>query len=97
MEQSAFYSLNGNEQVTLAAVVAILLSEGLNQNQLNILGNFLEGIGQNILLIQAVTSSQPNTEPGLSELPEPDTEHILIQLKKEVELLKARVAELEAR
>lgn len=56
---SFFYSLSADEQITLAFIFALLLSDGLNENELNILGNFIEAVGQNILLIQAVVSSQP--------------------------------------
>lgn len=53
MEESIFYSLDSEQQVLLAALIAIIVSDKLNENQLNILGNFVEAVGQNILLIQA--------------------------------------------
>ena len=55
---SPFYSLTSDEQVTLALIFALFLSKGLNENELNILGNFIEAVGQNILLIQAAVSAQ---------------------------------------
>lgn len=58
-----FYTLTADQQVTLALIIAIYLSDGLNENQLNILGNFIESVGQNILLIQAVVSATPVSSP----------------------------------
>lgn len=49
MEESIFYSLDSEQQVLLAALLAIIVSENLNENQLNILGNFVEAVGQNII------------------------------------------------
>lgn len=58
-----FYTLTAEQQVTLALIIAIYLSDGLNENQLNILGNFIEAVGQNLLLIQSVVSATPTTSP----------------------------------
>jgi len=55
---SLFYSLSADEQVILALIFSLILSEGLNENELNILGNFINAVGQNILLIQAAVSAQ---------------------------------------
>jgi hypothetical protein len=55
---SLFYSLSADEQVILALIFSLILSEGFNENELNILGNFIEAVGQNILLIQAAVSAQ---------------------------------------
>jgi hypothetical protein len=95
MEQSAFFSIGADEQVTLAAILAILLSKGLNADQLGILGNFLLGIGQNLLIIQAVVSSLPEINPPCLASTCQDTAKTLADLQKEIELLKAKISELE--
>lgn len=59
-----FYTLTADQQVTLALIIAIYLSDGLNENQLNILGNFIEAVGQNLLLMQAVVSATPISSPA---------------------------------
>ena len=59
MEESILFSLDSEQQVLLAALLAIIVSDKLNEDQLNILGNFLEVLGQNLLLIQAIVSSNP--------------------------------------
>lgn len=84
-----FYSLSANEQTALALVISLLLSEGLNENELNILGNFIEAVGQNILLIQAVVSSVPTaTTSTASPACDPC---------QEIAALRTRVEELEKR
>lgn len=90
MEQVGFYSLSGEEQVVIAAALAFLMSEGLTSNQLNILGNFIEAIGQNILVI----ASQPgNNSPSP---PPADSSAELAELKKELACLKAKIEGLTA-
>ncbi|MBR0325865.1 MAG: hypothetical protein IIX11_07035, partial [Selenomonadales bacterium] len=65
-------------------IISLLLSEGLNENELNILGNFIEAVGQNILLIQATVSSRPtdNTAP--------------LSSYAEIQELRTRIEALEA-
>lgn len=83
---SLFYSLSADEQVTLALIFALFLSEGLNENELNILGNFIEAVGQNILLIQAVISSQPT---NMTPLKNNSTE--IKNLLTRIEALESRI------
>lgn len=55
-----FFSLNSNELLSLSILLTVVFSNQLNANQLNILGNFLCSLGQNILVIQAVIGANPN-------------------------------------
>jgi len=48
-----FTQLSPNETILLAAVIAILISEGLTTDEQNFIGNLLVAIGQNILTIAA--------------------------------------------
>lgn len=89
MASHPFFSLTGEEQTALAALLAVFIARELNQNQMNILGNFLEGVGQNILIIQAVVSSQPQSPAG-QEAQDDQT-----GLAKEIQALKSRVSQLE--
>ena len=57
-----FFELSINELLLLNLILTFLLANGLNGNQLNILGNFLCSVGQNILVIQAVIGSFPDNE-----------------------------------
>lgn len=97
MEESTFFSLDSEQQVLLAALLAIIVSEKLNEDQLNILGNFVEALGQNILLIQAVVSSNPPTTTSDSSLNTQlqNLQKSINMLQQEVEVMKAKIAALE--
>ncbi|WP_333594755.1 hypothetical protein [Anaerospora hongkongensis] len=99
MEESIFYSLDSEQQVLLAALLAIIVSENLNENQLNILGNFVEAVGQNILLIQAIVSSNPSTtEPDSSSTTEVQgLQESMNRLQQELETMKCKIAALEGK
>jgi prefoldin subunit 5 len=97
MEESIFYSLDSEQQVLLAALIAIIVSDKLNENQLNILGNFVEAVGQNILLIQAIVSSSPSaTDSDSSSNTEVENlQESMNRLQQELEAMKAKIAALE--
>ncbi|MBQ1249079.1 MAG: hypothetical protein IIX92_03430 [Selenomonadales bacterium] len=82
---SLFWSLSADEQVILALIFSLILSEGLNENELNILGNFIEAVGQNILLIQAAVSAQTT-----------DNTPICVN-STDIQELRTRIDALEAR
>jgi hypothetical protein len=46
-------SFTSEELVLIASIIAIKLSENLNNSEINVLGNFLSTIGQNLSLIAA--------------------------------------------
>lgn len=99
MEESIFYSLDSEQQVLLAALIAIIVSENLNENQLNILGNFVEAVGQNILLIQAIVSSSPSaTDSDSSSNTEVENlQESMNRLQQELEAMKCKIAALEGK
>lgn len=99
MEESIFYSLDSEQQVLLAALLAIIVSENLNENQLNILGNFVEAVGQNILLIQAIVSSNPSTttSDSSSTTEVQDLQESMNRLQQELETMKCKIAALEGK
>jgi len=99
MEESIFYSLDSEQQVLLAALLAIIVSENLNENQLNILGNFVEAVGQNILLIQAIVSSNPSstTSDSSSNTEVENLQESMNRLQQELEAMKAKIAALEGK
>lgn len=96
MEQPVFYELDSNEQVILAALIALLLSNGLNANQLNILGNFVEAVGQNMLLIQAVVSSSTQ-QSDTSGCNCAEVQDALAVFLEKLAVLEGKVATLEQR
>jgi prefoldin subunit 5 len=99
MEESIFYSLDSEQQVLLAALIAIIVSDKLNENQLNILGNFVEAVGQNILLIQAIVSSSPSaTDSDSSSNTEVENlQESMNRLQQELEAMKAKISALEGK
>ncbi len=99
MEESILFSLDSEQQVLLAALLAIILSDKLNEDQLNILGNFVEAVGQNIVLIQAIVSSNPpSTESDSSSITQvQDLQNSINMLQQDLETMKAKIAALEGK
>lgn len=99
MEESIFFSLDSEQQVLLAALLAILVSDKLNEDQLNILGNFIEALGQNILLIQAIISSNPPStkSDSSSNAQVQNLQKSMNMLQKDLETMKAKLAALEGK
>lgn len=97
MEESNFFSLDSEQQVLFAALLAILVADKLNENQQNILGNFLEALGQNILLIQAIVSSNPptTTSDSSSDTQVQNLQNSINRLQQDLETIKAKIAALE--
>lgn len=58
MPENLFYNRSANELTVLNFLLTFLLSDGLNSNQLTILGNFLCSLGQGILTIQGFVGAQ---------------------------------------
>lgn len=99
MEESILFSLDSEQQVLLAALLAIIVSDKLSEDQQNILGNFLEALGQNILLIQAIVSSNPpSTEADSSSNTQvQDLQKSITLLHQDLEIMKAKIAALEGK
>lgn len=99
MEESILFSLDFEQQVLLAALLAIIVSDDLNANQLNILGNFVEAVGQNILLIQAVVSSEPSStnSDSSSNTQVQNLQNSINMLQQDLETMKAKIAALEGK
>lgn len=99
MEESILFSLDSEQQVLLAALLAILASNKLKEDQLSILGNFVEAVGQNILLIQAVVSSNPPTtkSDSSSNTQDQNLQKSIDMLQQDLEIMKAKIAALEGK
>lgn len=99
-----FYSLSSNELLSLNLILTTLLANGLNATQLNILGNFIAALGQNILFLQAVIDALPEEDATYQFNPTHcDTRPVLntfnqdtmTNLQKEVLELKAKLTQIE--
>lgn len=99
MEESILFSLDSEQQVLLAALLAIIVADKLNEDQLNILGNFVESLGQNILLIQAVVSSNPPStkSDSSSNTQVQNLQKSINVLHQDLETMKAKIAALEGK
>ncbi|SCM82855.1 conserved hypothetical protein [uncultured Sporomusa sp.] len=97
MEEPNFFSLDSEQQVLFAALLAIIVSDKLNEDQLNILGNFVEAVGQNILLIQAVVSSTPpaTKSDSSADTQVQDLQKSINMLQQDLETVKAKIDALE--
>jgi hypothetical protein len=99
VEESILFSLDSEQQVLLAALLAIIISDKLNEDQLNILGNFVEALGQNILLIQAIVSSNPPStiSDSSSNTQVQNLQKSINMLQQDLETMKAKIAALEGK
>lgn len=99
MEESILFSLDSEQQVLLAALLAIIVSDKLNEDQLNILGNFLEVLGQNLLLIQAIVSSNPPStkSDSSSNTQVQNLQKSIDMLHQDLEIMKAKLIALEGK
>lgn len=103
-QKNDFFALSSNELLSLNLLLSISLANGLNANQLNILGNFICTLGQNILTIQAVIGSLPDSNAkytwGDTYCPtstNTTTSHgtATSELAAEIAELKEKIAQLE--
>ncbi len=99
MEEASFFSLDSEQQVLFAALLAIIVSDKLSDDQLNIFGNFLELLGQNILLIQAIVSSNPPStkSDNSSNTQVQDLQKSITMLHQDLETMKAKIAAIEGK
>lgn len=90
-----FFNLSANELLALNLILTLVFCNGLNENQMNILGNFISALGENILLVQAKISTNPHQNfiyyinNGCAEPP------VENNLPKEIADLKNRLKTLE--
>ena len=54
-------NLSSCELIALASIFAITISQGLNEDEIGILGNFFSSLGDNLELIASATPSSSNT------------------------------------
>lgn len=98
-----FFELTANELTLLNVILTLLLSNGLNASQLDILGNFICGLGQNILTIQALVGALPGGEiytiasdpvytPCASNSMNMNVQREIIRLQEKIERLERMLA-----
>ncbi|WP_110952834.1 hypothetical protein [Anaerosinus massiliensis] len=104
IENCNFYSLSPEESLSLNLLLTLIFSNGLNSNQLNILGNFICALGQNILVVQTIIGALPddsaiyqiNQKSCLKDSERTETtQKQLINLQIELAQLKDKILRLE--
>ena len=102
--ENNFYTLSPNELLSLNLLLTVLFANGLNSNQLNILGNFICAVGQNILSIQTIIDGLPNedatyhvngTTCDAKIVANSANQQLLTKLKEEVLALKSQLLQIE--
>ncbi|MBU3128150.1 hypothetical protein [Clostridium tagluense] len=84
------------ELATLATVVGILIAEKLNVNQQNVVGNFLVGVAQIILIIAAQAQNlQAQQESQGGDNGKNDTKGSNKDLQKQIDELKEHIKNFE--
>ncbi len=61
-EKSTCTNNDGNQLILLAAMIAIILGKDLNSSKQNLLGSFLQTVGQNLTLLSAQKSDCESME-----------------------------------
>ncbi|GCD10331.1 hypothetical protein LGL55_12605 [Clostridium tagluense] len=84
------------ELATLATVVGILIAEKLNVNQQNVVGNFLVGVAQIILIIAAQAQNlQAQQDDQGGDNGKNDTKGSNKDLQKQIDELKEHIKNFE--
>ena len=70
MNSLSLSDISSGDAVLYAAVLAFLIGRDMDANQLNIVGNFLQAIGQNLEVMSAVSgggSNNSGTETSIND------------------------------
>ncbi|MBU3144328.1 hypothetical protein [Clostridium sp. CF012] len=80
-----------NELATLATIIGIIIASKYNINQQNVVGNFLDGVGQTLFIIAAQAQNiQPQAENGNSNSNSSNDD-----LQKQIDELKEYIKKFE--
>lgn len=82
-------SLSPNSLAVLAAIVSILISNGFDPSDLNVLGNFIVAVGSIILTIAAQEENLKNKSD--SEQQKQLIDQQIETLKKQIELMQKQI------
>lgn len=67
LNQQCLNNFEGNEIILYASIFSIIISQNLNLNEMNILGNFFQAIGQNLEVLAAYLSAcAPNNSSNIN-------------------------------
>lgn len=89
------------ELATLATIIGIIIASKLNINQQNVVGNFLDGVGQTIFIIAAQAQNlqaqvqNPGGDNGNSNLSGSNSDNSNKNLQKQIDELKEYIKKIE--
>ncbi|MCB2294161.1 hypothetical protein LGK95_11600 [Clostridium algoriphilum] len=85
-----------NELATLATIIGIVIASKLNINQQNLVGNFLDGVGQTIFIIAAqLQNIQPQAGNQGGDNANDNSNSINMDLQKQIDELKASIKKFQ--
>ncbi|MGK0468743.1 hypothetical protein [Clostridium sp.] len=85
-----------SELATLATIAGVIIASKLNINGQNVIGNFIEGVGQSILIIAAqAQNSQSQEQNQTSENSNSNTDGKNSDLQKQIDELKEHIKKFE--
>ena len=85
-----------SELATLATIIGIIISSKYNVNQQNVVGNFLEGVGQTMLIIAAQAQNlQPQSVTQGAENVNSNSNRGYKDLQKQMDELKNYIKKFE--
>jgi hypothetical protein len=85
-----------SELATLATIAGVIIASKLNINGQNVVGNFIEGVGQSILIIAAQAQNiQSLQQTQTSENTNSNTDGKNADLQKQIDELKENIKKFE--
>jgi len=84
------------ELATLATIIGIIIAAKLNINQQNLVGNFLDGVGQTIFIIAAQAQNlQPTVDNQGSDNENSNSSSSNVDLQNQIDELKEHIKKFE--
>lgn len=85
-----------NELATLSTIIGIIIASKYNINQQNVVGNFLDGVGQTLFIIAAQAQNiQPQTGNSSSDNETSNSNSSNMDLQKQIDELKEHIKKFE--
>jgi len=85
-----------SELATLATIAGVIIASKLNINGQNVVGNFIEGVGQSILIIAAQAQNlQAQQQNQTSEKSDSNTDGKNADFQKQIDELKEHIKKFE--
>jgi hypothetical protein len=85
-----------NELATLSTIIGIIIASKYNINQQNVVGNFLDGVGQTLFIIAAQAQNiQPQAGNSSTDNGNSNSNGNNVDLQKQIDELKEHIKKFE--